>query len=297
MSFNLCLTAVSQVILDRVPKPKGGYSLAMDRTNWKFGRRHLNFLVIAIIVGKVSIPIAWSVLPQATKRGNSNTAQRKKLTQTLLEILPAKDIKVLTMDREFVGKSWLGWLGKKKIGYIVRLKKNAWVGSRTAGERASSPGRRIKQRQEVFGLALFFACKKIKEGGRASHLMIVSNRFEGSEALKLYRQRWGIERLFGHLKKNGFDLEATHMTDGRKLEKLFALVVLAYLYSFAWGCHLRANGRKKSAAANRKSHFRLGLENILTMLESVNTGASSRRKANEFFHWLKADTGTSISLV
>jgi hypothetical protein len=44
----------------------------------------------------------------------------------------------------------------------------------------------------------------------------------------LYRLRWGIEQLFSHLKKRGFDLEATHMREARKLEKLFALVTLAF---------------------------------------------------------------------
>jgi hypothetical protein len=34
----------------------------MDRTNWKFGRSHINFLVI--VVGHVSIPIIWAILPQ-----------------------------------------------------------------------------------------------------------------------------------------------------------------------------------------------------------------------------------------
>ena len=65
-------------------------------------------------------------------------------------------------------------------------------------------------------------------------LYLVSNRFSGREALALYRQRWGIEQLFSHLKKRGFDLEVTHMTDADKLEKLFAIVTLAFLFSYAW---------------------------------------------------------------
>jgi len=56
--------------------------------------------------------------------------------------------------------------------------------------------------------------------------------------LELYQLRWGIELLFSHLKKRGFHLESTHMSEGKKLEKLFALVSLAFLFSFAWGCEL-----------------------------------------------------------
>ncbi len=99
----------------------------MDRTNWKFGRSDINFLVISIIAGKVSIPLVWKVLPKKTKRGNSNTNQRIALTNRLLKILPAKDIYVLTMDREFIGKKWLKYLNQKNIGYIARIKMNTLV--------------------------------------------------------------------------------------------------------------------------------------------------------------------------
>ncbi|PQJ27262.1 transposase [Rubritalea profundi] len=173
----------------------------MDRTNWQFGRKYINFLAIAIIAGKVSIPIIWKVLPAKTKRGNSNTAQRISLTKKLLKIIPAKDIKVLTMDREFVGKEWLSWLDNKGVGYVVRIKKNTLVGSFSALELATRRGRKSQRLQTVFGLELFFACKPMKKDGRTSHLLIISNRFTGKEALNLYSLRWGIERLLGHLKK------------------------------------------------------------------------------------------------
>ena len=64
------------------------------------------------------------MLPQKTKRGNSNTAQRQAIMNRLLKILPAIDIYVLTMDREFIGNQWFKWLEKKNIGYIARIKLN-----------------------------------------------------------------------------------------------------------------------------------------------------------------------------
>ena len=69
----------------------------MDRTNWKYGKRHINILTIGVVVNKVAIPIVWKVLPQKTKRGNSNTGQRIAILKKLLEIIPSKDIHVLTM--------------------------------------------------------------------------------------------------------------------------------------------------------------------------------------------------------
>ena len=277
LKFSLCLPSISKFVLSRVPKPSRGFVLAMDRTNWQFGCKDINFLVISIIVGKVSIPLVWNVLPAKTKRGNSNTSQRISLTKKLLSALPAKDIYVLTLDREFIGKQWLDWLNDQGVGYIVRIRKNTKVGDSKALDLATQRGRKRQKRQLIFGLERFFASKRVTRNARSSHLIIVSNRFEGKEALALYRLRWGIERLFVHLKKKGFDLEATHITDPAKLEKLFGILTLAFLFSFAWGAHLRATKQKDSAAAKRKSLFRLGLESIINLTEASPQSPQNRR--------------------
>jgi hypothetical protein len=53
---------------------KGPLFLALDRTNWKFGRIDINLLVLAVVVAnQFSIPILWKALP---KKGNSNTHER-----------------------------------------------------------------------------------------------------------------------------------------------------------------------------------------------------------------------------
>jgi len=95
--------------------------------------------------------------------------------------------------------------------------------------------------------------------------------------LEIYKLRWGIEQLFSHLKKRGFDLGAMHMTDGSKLEKLFALVSLAFLISFGWGLHLRKI-RKTNQAMRRKSLFRQGLEGILRLLNNPHLPGVRRQE-------------------
>lgn len=291
------LGMLGKFILEKIPKPPGGWILSMDRTNWKYGKRHINILTIGVVVNKVAIPIAWKVLPQKTKRGNSNTKQRITLLKKLLKIMAPEEIYVLTMDREFGGKQWLGWLDDKDIGYIVRIKNNITIGGKSARRyRATRATDKEKttERKELWGMKVFFASKTIQSKGRRdSHLYIVSNRFAGKEALRLYRQRWGIEQLFSHLKKRGFDLEATHMREAAKLEKLFALVTLAFLFSFAWGCHLRAT-RKVTKALERKSLFRQGLEDILRLLSNPHLPAEELR---HFIRWLNQPIFSSIFIV
>ena len=294
LNATIPLGILGKFIMGKIPRPHEGWTLSMDRTNWKYGKRHINILTIGIVVNKVAIPIAWKVLPQKTKRGNSNTGQRIDILKKLLKIMVPAEIYVLTMDREFGGEKWLKWLDDKGIGYIVRIKKNITIGGKSASAHRITGRTKATRRKELWGMKVFFASKIIRSKGRQdSQLYIVSNRFAGKEALDLYRRRWGIEQLFSHLKKRGFDLEATHMTDAAKLEKLFALVTLAFLFSFAWGCHLRAT-RKMTKALKRKSLFRQGLEDILRLLSNPHLPVGEFR---DFIRWLNQPIYTSIFIV
>jgi len=296
LNSSLCLSSLGRLILAKIPKPSRGWILSMDRTNWKYGKRHINILTLGVVVNHVAIPILWKVLPQTTKRGNSNTRHRISLLKKALYLMNAEDIFVLTMDREFGGQKWLQWLEQKEIGYVVRVKSNTRVGSRLANEHRTTRQSRGKaqHRKKIWEMDLFFASKLIQcKGRRDDRLHVISNRFNGEEALELYQLRWGIEVLFSHLKKRGFDLEATHMTDAAKLEKLFALVSLAFLYSFGWGCHLRKT-RKATAATERKSLFRLGLEDILRLLNNQHL---KQDEYDDFTDWLKSPFSSSNFVV
>ncbi len=44
--------------------------LTLDRTNWKWGKRNINILMLAIVYRGIAIPILWTLL---NKRGNSDT--------------------------------------------------------------------------------------------------------------------------------------------------------------------------------------------------------------------------------
>lgn len=68
--------AVGHLVLALVPKPDDGWILAMDRTNLQFGRTHVNIVEVSVILGRVGLPVAWRVLPESTKRGNSNKTHR-----------------------------------------------------------------------------------------------------------------------------------------------------------------------------------------------------------------------------
>ena len=68
---------IARLIFDLLPH-KPPFRLAMDRTNWKFGKTNINVLVIAIVYQGVAFPIMFKMMP---KFGNSSTTERIELMQ------------------------------------------------------------------------------------------------------------------------------------------------------------------------------------------------------------------------
>ena len=73
--------------------------LTLDRTNWKWGKRNINILMLAIVYRGIAIPIVLSLL---NKRGNSDTKERIDLIQLLISIFCKDRILNVFADRKFI---------------------------------------------------------------------------------------------------------------------------------------------------------------------------------------------------
>ena len=73
--------------------------LTLDRTNWKWGKRNINILMLAIVYRGIAIPIVWTLL---NKRGNSDTKERIALIQRFISIFGKDRIVNVFADREFI---------------------------------------------------------------------------------------------------------------------------------------------------------------------------------------------------
>jgi hypothetical protein len=215
---------------------KGPLTLSLDRTNWKFGRIDINLLVLAVVVAnQFSIPILWQALP---KKGNSNTQERIDLLQIFIDVFGAQRIAALTADREFIGKAWIDYLIKYNIPFYIRIKENRLVewGEEMRHIAVFFQHLKIgKKRHIQFNLdghLLFFAGTRSKKG---ELVIVMSNQDKGLKILKIYKRRWTIELLFANCKKNGFNLEDTHLIHLQRIEKLFAVVCSALLLCFMAG--------------------------------------------------------------
>lgn len=133
-----------------------GYILSMDRTNWKFGKTHINILTVGVVVGKVAIPIILDALQQRTKLGNSHSKHRILIMKKVFEILDVKDIDFLAVDREFNGNKWLKWLNDKDLSWVLRIKRNTRVNGKHAHLHSLTKKLKVSPKQSIWGMQLYF---------------------------------------------------------------------------------------------------------------------------------------------
>jgi transposase len=245
--------------------------LLLDRTNWKWGKTHINILVLSIEHLGIGIPIFWTVLD---KGGTSSTKDRTEILKRVIKSIGKQNIRVLLADREFIGETWFRFLIKEKVPFIIRVKQGFMAEGIRSGYAVpistllQKRGRRkviLNHSVVLWGHRLFASAEYAK--GAKEPMIVVSNA-EFSSPLELYRWRWGIETLFCYLKSRGFQMEDTHMIDPTKIEKLLFILAIAVCWAYKTGelqarrvpIKIKKHGRKM------KSLFRLGLDLIRKVL-------------------------------
>lgn len=277
---NLDGSLAARVVADLLGLAGKPWELAIDRTNWDFGKTTINILMISVIWNGMGIPLIWVLLP---KQGNSNTWTRVCLLNRLHKIFPAIKIVSLMGDREFIGDKWMAYLQCKKIPFILRLRENQQV-----------------IREGYIPMTIAAISKDLKRGGKqiirgrcrlgqnatggSPSIRLIVMRLKTGELLALacsgnprrslenYRRRWTIETLFANMKTRGFNMEDTHITDRDKLSTLLAVLALSVALAVKIGVAaarlrpipIKKHGRKAC------SLFALGLQTLRKIVASAN---------------------------
>lgn len=252
--FNFVFTYFSKLLMSFIPKEKR--ILIIDRTQWK----DINIFFLCVEYQGIGIPILWECLD---KKGSTNTLERESLIQDYINIFGKDSIEYLTADREFIGKNWFNWLNEQKIKFLIRIKSNFLVDNNFKNKkkvkgifRYYSPKIKILN---LFGTELRIMGKRVN----SKELLIVATN---SDELQLedYSKRWLIENMFSCFKKKGFNLESTKMTDNYKIEKLVAIISIAYCWCISVGKHFKTKDSRfrKDLGYYSKSIFKIGLERI-----------------------------------
>ncbi|MEY4540280.1 MAG: hypothetical protein RLZZ306_2037, partial [Bacteroidota bacterium] len=85
-------------------------------------------------------------------------------------------------------------------------------------------------------------------------------------------KRWTIECFFKAIKTAGFNLEDTHLKDQQRLEKLLAVIAIAFVWVYLIGEYENQQKPISILAHNRRafSIFRYGLDNLIKALTFDN---------------------------
>ena len=253
-------------------------TLSMDRTNWRYGKADINFLVLSVCLLGTAIPLYWLELDT---KGNSDTEERIKLMQLFIIDFGVAKIDFLVADREFIGNDWFNYLHNSGVNFGIRIKSNMLLelnnGEKIgAGKlfKAVSRGGMISHQVKIDGMDLLTQATRSPENELVT---VVSNNLVESNLLVIYAKRWRIECLFGQLKTRGFNLEDTHFTLKDRLGNLMKFVALSFAICYLIGL---VGAKKhpillKKHGFKQKSYFRHGYD---LLIRALNSGISAAIK-------------------
>lgn len=234
--FSFDPASIADIILPLIPKHK--FHIIIDRTNWMFGSKHLNLLFVALAYRSIAIPIYWMNLAKA---GTSRSDHRIFALIKTCYRLGKKRLGTLIADREFVRKQWFSWLIESEIDFVIRIKNNTLI-QRFPGQKPTHAKsvfnslrpqgrRRLKAPFWIEGAPFYLSASRSPEG----ELLVVAAPRYNNRALGMYKRRWEVENLFSALKTRGLNLEDTHLTGARRVEKLIFVAVLAFVWGYLLG--------------------------------------------------------------
>jgi len=277
-NYILDTNIITRLIFALLPH-KPPFRLALDRTNWKFGDKNINILVLGVVYQGVAFPVLFSMM---NKRGNSSTAERIDLMERYIMLFGSNSIDCLLADREFVGQDWIAYLNCYKIRYHIRIRENFYVVIPRNGHRikASVLFHQLKLNQFVFHRKIvrvndqlcYISGSKVMSKEGKPELQVIISFNEPEESKSLYKQRWQIESAFKALKSSGFNIEDTHLTEMDRIEKLLSLLLIAFVWSYKIGLYLNTLKPISVKKHGRKaySYFKFGLNSLAKVININN---------------------------
>ena len=245
----------------------------------KIGCGH-QLLLVAVAYRRRAIPVAWTWVRGS--RGHSTVHKQQALLTYVHGLLPAQARVLLVGDAEFGEVAVQKLLKKWRWHYVVRQKGRYLL--RQSGQRhcqrldslVQKPG----QSQWLAGCLLtakyaypvnFLAYWK---PGEKDPWLLATNLPTPRTTRQAYGRRMWIEATFGDLKRQGFDLESTHLRHFLRLSRLTLAVVLLYVWLVAFGSRVIKTGQRHLVdRSDRRDHsiFRIGRNMVERLLTNGST--------------------------
>ena len=238
--------------------------LIVDGSKVGFGHQ---LLLVAIAFRSRSIPLAWTWVKGC--RGHSTSHKQMALLTYVQGLIPAKSKVLLVGDAEFGEVDVQKLLQKWHWKYVLRqkgrylLKPNGQSCYQRLDSLVKKPGQ--SQWLEVSLLTAKYAYPvnflAYWKPGEKDPWLLATNLTCSRATLKAYRRRMWIEETFGDMKKNGFDMESTHLRHFLRLSRLTLAVVLLYVWLVAFGSQVIKSGQRRFVDRSDRrdfSIFRIG---------------------------------------
>lgn len=245
--------------------------------------RHHQLLMVALALPGRALPLAWTWMNCA--RGHSSRQKQLALLARVHALIPAHIPVVLVGDSEFGAVAVMRHVHEVwHWHYVLRQKSNNQVCTRPdapdavwqnfdelvihAGAMRFVPQGLLTQ-EHAFPTALLAFWAQ----GEKDCWLLASSLPSAAETLRYYRQRMLIEEMFGDLKDNGFDLEATRLRRIQRLNRLVLLVCLLYVWLIRTGLMLILSGKRDLIDRHDRrdlSLFQLGFRYVKRLLNNHN---------------------------
>jgi Transposase DDE domain len=247
--------------------------LIIDRTNWYWGKKKINILMLSAAYEGIAIPLVWQML---NKAGNASAKEHCEIISCYVEWFGSENILGVLADREFASDKFFGFLLSKKIPFFIRIKDNAQVvisGKKLFSVKKLFSDLKIKE-MRVFGAAVFVYQQRVyltASRSERGELMVVATLNPCKNAIPVYLRRWEVECLFHSLKGRGFNFEATHMTKQERISTLVGVLAVAFCWAHKigeWKALIKTIIFKKFRHQKRPqyTYFHYGLDFIREIL-------------------------------
>ena len=242
----------------------GTLTLAMDAS--QTGRKCLT-LMVSLIYQKRAIPLIW--LTVKGSKGHLPEETHLSLLEEVTALIPEDCHVVFLGDGEFDGIHLQAAIVEVGWEYVCRTAHNRIIiddGDRfalddialTKGEYIDMPDVGFTDQNYGPVLAIAWWHKDYDDP-----IYLVTNMECVEEACKWYRRRFIIETFFSDQKSRGFNLQKSHLSDPKRVQRFLMATCLAYVWMIYLGVLIKDNldERRRFHRADRcdLSLFQLGL--------------------------------------
>lgn len=229
---------------------------------------HHRMLMVGIAYRKRALPVIWRVYRGS--KGHVGYQQTIELLKRVKRMLPVNSQVELVADAGFESVHLLAWLSRQQWSFAIRLSgrtKVTWQGQAwlklnqiaiQEGQTRTLGWVRIAESHDYGWVYLLIHWAK---GEDEPWFLVANHAAAPRQLIRMYKRRMWIEETFGDMKGHGFDLEATHLDDARRIERLILGVVIVFVHLIALGSWLVKRGFRHLIdvkSRRDKSYFRLG---------------------------------------